>query len=1016
MKFVPLRIRSGYTFLQSGLTMEKLFSHLKKENFTSAGLADFGVLYGAPSFFSYAQKYQIQPILGLEIPVLYQELSFSLHLYVENEDGYRYVMRLSSLLSQKKALAIQQITAQKGVTCVLDATSPLLLERISAEDFLIRQLFQYLASRFTHFYLGAGIYHEQEITALETLRGFTKKYPYSIVAFPLIAYPKEEDALTLRIVQAIEQDAHLEIETETGPYFLRSLVAIETLYQEKEIQNTVEIASFCSTFTWSKKRGHLLQYTKDHDSKTILKEQALQGLRQFQLQSKTYLDRLSYELDIIDQMGYSDYFLIVADYVQYAKTHQIPVGPGRGSAASSLVSFALQITTIDPIRYQLLFESFLNPARSSMPDIDIDFGDIKRDMVVQYLRDHYGKNRVANIVTFQTIGAKQSLRDIGRVYQFPSHDIDLLAKSIPDNRFSLRGAYQHVRAFRQLVDSDPYFLKIVQLAAKIEGLPRQAGLHAAGVVLNEEPLEEVLPVTVDGEGNYTSQYEMNPLAEQGFLKMDILGLRNLSILEDCVQRVNHYYGTAYQAETLPYEEKAIFDLIASTKTMGLFQLESNGIKRAIQLLEPECFEDVVAVLALFRPGPIDNIPVYAKRKKNHESISYFHPCLKDILSSTYGIIVYQEQVLQVVVRIAGFSLSKADLFRRAISKKDAAKLAVMEKEFMQGALQNGFDAALAKEIYQHILRFADYGFKRAHSVAYAKLSCQMGYMKVHYPAMFYAAILESSSMIHDSKFLEYVSEMKEMGLQLLLPNVQESTHQFLAKENALLLPLTSIKGISYPLCEAIVQEREKKPFRDFFDFAIRLVAHKMTGIQLVRLIDAGALDCFGYSRASLHSIQDATLQYANLVGYSYQSDTLNDSILPPPLIEEIADDPVEKLLLESETLGFMLSETPLKYHRSAMQKKGICTISEAKQRAGLQQFAGFMKAMKTIKTKKGEPMAFLTLFDDEAEQEIVVFPKLYADCFLKLKKNTILIVTGKQEKNGSYIAESIMIWEDENDG
>lgn len=1015
MKFVPLRIRSGYTFLQSGFTMEKLFFHLKKGNFTSAGLADFGVLYGAPSFFSYAQKYQIQPVLGLEVPVIYRELSFSLHLYVENEDGYRYIMHLSSLLSPNKTISLQQILAQKGITCIIDLTQPSLSNLILTEDLFLRKLLQYLASQFTHFYLGACAYEEKDKAYLKTLRSFANKYGYSIVAFPLIAYPKKEDAITLRIVQAIEKDEHLEIEQESGPYFLPSLPVLSTLYHEEEINRTAEIASFCSSFVWSKKRGHMLSYTKTKNSKLELKEQAMQGLEEKNLQSQEYLNRLNYELDIIDQMGYSDYFLIVADYVHYAKTHQIPVGPGRGSAASSLVSFALDITTIDPIRYQLLFESFLNPARSSMPDIDIDFGDIKRDMVVTYLREHYGKNRVANIVTFQTIGAKQSLRDIGRVYQFPSHDIDLLAKSIPDNRFTLRGAYQHVLAFHQLVDSDPYFLKIVQLAAKIEGLPRQAGLHAAGIVLNEEPLEDVLPVTIDSDGNYTSQYEMNPLAEQGFLKMDLLGLRNLSILEDCVERVNHYYGTHYNQETIPYEEKEIFDLISSTKTMGLFQLESNGIKRAIQLLEPECFEDVVAVLALFRPGPIDNIPIYARRKKHREAISYFHPCLEDILSPTYGIIVYQEQVLQVVVRIAGFSLSKADLFRRAISKKDANKLAIMEKEFMQGAIENGFDKTIAKNIYQHILRFADYGFKRAHSVAYAKLSCQMGYMKVHYPAMFYSSILESASITNDNKFLEYVSEMKRMGLQILLPHVQESTHQFIAKENALLLPLTAIKGIPCSLCTSIIQEREKKPFRDFFDFVIRLVAYKMTALHLSRLIDSGALDCFGYSRASLHRIQDATMQYANLIGYSYQNETLNESILPPPMIEEVKDDPMEKLLLESDALGFMLSETPLKYQRSKLQKNGIDTILEAKKHAN-GQFAGYLKSIKTIKTKKGEPMAFITLFDDEAEQEIVVFPKLYADCFLKLKKNIILIVKGKQEKNGSFIADSITSWEDENNG
>lgn len=1009
MGFVPLHIRSGYSFLKSGLTMDRLFHALEKNHYASAALCDIRFLYGLPSFVNQAKAHQMHYGCGVEVSCSYFDRNFSLCFYAQDEEGYKNLIQISSYISHHDFISLEENSFSfEHIITILSTESPAFLidELIKKEN--ERLFLAKLTSLFPIFYLGLESYQKID-NKKEKIRAFAKQYSYRIVAFPLISYLKKEDAITLSIVEAIEKDMRLDKKEEEGLYYLRSLKEEEEIYTLDELALTEEIASSMQ-LEFYKKRGHLLLYHGKEDSKTTLKEHAIAGLKALHKWNQAYEERLNYELSTIESMGFSDYFLIVEDYVSFAKKEKIPVGPGRGSAAASLVAYALNITTIDPLKYHLLFESFLNPARVTMPDIDIDFGDIRRDEVVTYLRNKYGNDRVSHIVTFQTMGAKQSLRDIGRVYAYPNSDIDLLAKAIGNYNLTLREAYKKVPAFRNLVDSDPYYLSIVSLASKIEGLPRQAGIHAAGVILNEEPLTEVLPVTIDSENRYTAQYEMNPLAEQGFLKMDILGLRNLTLLSKMIEKINENHALSFSLETIPYDEKEIFSLIAEGKTMGLFQLESSGIKRAIQLIEPSSFDDVVAVIALFRPGPMSNIPTYAKRKKKEEPVTYFTESLKEILAPTYGIIVYQEQVLEVVKTIASFSLSKADLFRRAISKKDANKLEVMEKDFIEGALQNGYSEALARKIYDHILKFADYGFKKAHSVAYSVLACQLGYMKVHYPLEFYAVILEGNASSHDNKYIETISEIKSRSISLLLPNVMVSTSHYEVYQNSLLLPLTSIQGVTSLFVNELMEERKDIPFTDFFDFVIRMYTHKITSSILDKLIYGGALDCFSLSRSTMISLVPLSLEYASLVSFAYEKGKKDqDLILPPPSIIVKEDNPLENCEKESEVLGFMLSETPLKYYRETLKKENILSIHEANSQSSSLRFAGILKTIKTIKTKKGNPMAFLLFFDDEDEKEVVVFPEVYAQIYMNLNKNQIYIIEGRKG-DSSFIANQIIKW------
>lgn len=1012
MEFTPLNIRSGYSFLKSGLSIERIFKSLIKEGYKSAGLCDFKVLFGIPSFIYEGKNNNIKTVIGLECVLIVNLSHYNICLYAKNENGYINLCQISSMLSKTDNLDFNYLKEHcEGLICVVSSFQETIKEIIinKRHDGLVT--LSSIASLFSSFYLGLEIYNENDRIFASKVRDFSLNYGYQVVAFPKILYPSKNDAITLKIVNAIASEQRINEDEENGFNYFYSKSELENLYNEEELNITNDIANSCNVNFFSK-RGSLLKYKGEFNSDVTLKEITFVALKEFGLENKKYIERLEYELEVIKNMGYSDYFLIVADYVKYAKEHKISVGPGRGSAASSLVAFLLKITSVDPLKYVLLFESFLNPARSTMPDIDIDFGDIRRDEVVEYLKEKYGHNHVANIITFQTIGAKQSIRDIGRVYSIPTHHIDLLAKSIPDNKLTLREAYKKIPAFKNLVDSDKYYLNIIRLASKIEGLPRHSSTHAAGVILNDDNLLNSIPVLIDDRNNYISQYEMNPLADQGFLKMDLLGLRNLTIIEKCINKINKNYHTNYDLESLPFDEKIVFSLIASTRTMGLFQLESSGIKRAIKLLEPNCFNDIVALLALFRPGPLNNIPLYAARKKGIEKTTYFCKEVEEILSSTYGIIVYQEQVLQVVTKIAGFTLSKADLFRRAISKKDANKLAVMEKEFLIGAMNNGHSKELAKSIYEHILKFANYGFKKAHSVAYSMLSCKMGYLKAKYPLEFYATILEQTSSTSDSKFNEYVSEMKSFGINILLPSINESSKEYIVINNSLLFPLNSIKGINNVICDDIINERKKGLFTSFFDFIIRMSLYKINLNQIEMLIDAGALDEFGYSRASLKKASLGALEYASLISNSYDAgqDNMN-FILPPPLIENIDDDPLERLIKESESIGVMISKTPLFYIKDKLSLKNIKTINEAKVSTSYISFAGIIKTFKTIKTKKGEPMAFITLFDDESEIEIVIFPKLYANVFMNINKNHIFIVNGKISNN-SFIAEEMNEWEE----
>ena len=1017
MKFAPLHVISGYSFLQSGLTIDKIAKSIKSNNYFGAGISDREVLYGLPEFVKSLGDIKKPYLLGEEIEVDGDTLC----LYVISEDGYKNLLEINVLV-QKDEVSLENLQKySSGLVAILETVRGTFKEKfIEDYDSSFNKYLLNISSIYgDNFYLGIEVTSKEEVKYANRIRKFANEFAYQCIAFPRIRYEKKDDAIVIDMVNAIANDERLEIKSKIGQEYFMKEEDYQKIYSPIELANTIKVIKQ-STFDLNKKRGELLHYPAN-DSKAELKNRCENKLHELGLdKEQKYVDRLAHELEVINSMGYADYFLIVQDYVNYAKNNDILVGPGRGSAAGSLVSFLLNITEVDPLLYDLQFERFLNPHRKTMPDIDVDFMDIRRDDMVQYMRDKYGSERVGNIVTFQTIGAKQSLRDVGRIYGYGSHHIDLLSKRLTEKDYGLRESYKKLPNFRELIDSDSFFLEIVKEAVKIEGLPRQSGLHAAGVVLNDKPLQETIPVSNIVTGNLVSQYEMGYLEQQGLLKMDFLSLSNLTIIYNCLKLINgRNPGLNLKFENIPYKEKEIFDLISQGKTMGLFQIETVAMKRMISVLKPNCFDDVIALMALDRPGPMKYAINYAKRKSGKEKINYINKDLEEILSPTYGIILYQEQINNIATKMAGFSLAEADIFRRAISKKDKDKIMASREQFVSGAVKNGFSKEVAIKTFNDILPFAEYGFNKSHSVVYAIIACRMAYLKAHYPLEFYAALLDSSSATKDEKFNEYVSEMKSLGIFMYSPSINESTNEFVIKDKGLLFPLTAIKDINITLLAKIEEERSKNgPFKDFFNFALRMFAYKINEKQMESLISAGAFDELYSSRESMRRTIKSALQYAELNQREDGQLSIGIDFIAPPRMNEVQDDPLDNLDKEYEAIGIMLSDNPLKYKKELLEKKNVTPIVEIKEDSDTYSFtiAGIIKTIKTINTKKGQPMAFVKLFDETGDIEITIFSEQYVPMMDYIRKNNILVANiSKKEIKGevSYIAQEVSRLEEE---
>ena len=1007
MPFIPLHIYSGYSFLRSGLTMKKIVSNAKKRGFAYAAISDYETLTGFPELYHLCKDNDLTPIFGMDIKLGGDRFT----CFIQNETGYRNLIRLAYASSKQEANLQLLYECQEGLAIVLNAEESFIKNKAWNSIDELASFMAGISKRLPNLCIGIP-YLPNETNFIAFLRSFLNKYPYSSLAFPHILYDKKEDAIALKIVEAIQNNDHLEEKACTGDQYYLGEEELNSYYTPAELNACSELVKDFN-FEFFLKRGKLLRYpdTEGMDSKDYLRKKAYEGLEHRKPDyDDTYIKRLEYELDVIISMGYADYFLVVADYVQYAKDKGIRVGPSRGSAAGSLVAYTLNIVLLDPIQYGLLFERFLNPKRASLPDIDIDFADIRREEIVAYLREKYGKSRVSMIVTMQTLGAKASLRDIGRVYDYPTREIDLIAKSIEFDKLSLGDNYRRSKRFKELVDSDPYYLQIVSLAHKIEGLPRQSGLHAAGVVLNDEPLENAIPVFEQNDGTLVCGYEMLYLEEQGFLKMDLLALRNLTIIDHTLKLIKATKNEDLDYALLPFDDKGAVDLIAKGRVMGLFQLESAGMKRTISLVRPSSFDDVAAVIALFRPGPMAFIPSFADRKHGKERVDYPVDSLKDILAPTYGIIVYQEQIMQIARLMAGFDFGKADLFRRAISKKDASKLLSLKNDFIAGCLANGYKQEDAEKVFALIDKFANYGFPKSHSYGYAVITCQMAYLKRYYELPFYCAILNGVSQ-EDKAFAEILTELRQSKISFLLPDVNASMLSYYPEGNDhIRFPLSAIHGINSRTCLDIIEElRTNGPYKDIFDFAVRNKKYGLKLETLIRLVDAGAFDSILPHRASLRAAAPKAISYAELFSGENGNEILLDLSFPKPAMPSLLDTPEEDLIAEKEALGILLSMSPLYSKEAVIRERNLLSINEALSKPNGGVAAAIILSAKQITTKKGSKMMFLTIYDQYAQIECTVFEREINQSYQLLRPGVMIEIYIHKDsyKEGSYIGERI---------
>ena len=1020
MHFVHLQVQSAYSLLNSTAKIEDLVKKAKELGFTSLALTDENVMYGAIPFYKECLKQNIKPIIGLTVSVLANDdsdenKSYSLILLAKNKQGYKNLLKISSIVNTKSKAGIPKkwlASYSKGLIAITPGVKGEIEQNIlknkleKAKDLTLfyKQLFEpgcFYCALQNHNVKEQDIVNQRLITLKE-------ETGVKLVATNQVHYLEKNDAHVHECLLAIKHGMKLSDETRmklpTKEYCLKSAAEMAELFSSipDVVKNTLTIADQCNVMIELGKAA-LPKFPVPNGQSAVdyLKDVCMDGLKKrCKVEENAYVERLTYELDVISKMNFSDYFLIVWDFMRFAHQRGITTGPGRGSAAGSLVAYALQITEIDPIKYNLLFERFLNPERVSMPDIDIDFPDTRRDEIIQYVATKYGQVHVAQIITFGTFGARAALRDVGRVMGISVKEADTLAKKVPSQLgITLIEAYKESKLFNEYIEQSEIAKKIFTTAMKIEGLPRHTSTHAAGVVISEQPLTDLIAIQEGHQNIYLTQYSMDILEEIGLLKMDFLGLRNLTLIENIRTLVYKETGKEVNLSTIPFNDQKTFTLLSKGDTTGIFQLESAGMRNVLQRLKPSELEDIVAVNALYRPGPMENIPLYIDRKHNKRSITFPHPDLEPILKNTHGVIVYQEQIMQIASKMAGFSLGEADLLRRAVSKKKKEILDEERSHFVEGCVKKGYREDIASVIYDLIVRFANYGFNRSHAVAYSVIAYQLAYLKTNYPLYFTQALL-TSVIGNDEKIAQYVREAKQCGLVVRPPSVNKSSFTFKVEQGEIRFSLAAIKYVGAAALKEILLARKQKPFRDLFDFCLRISQKHVNRRTLEGLIFSGSFDEFGEDRATLLASLDVALEHAELVRPSGSSQIdlfLDEDITLKPKYVEVEHMKVEeKLRFEKDALGFYLSSHPTTSFKRSFQYESLIPISELtylKDKKAV-KVGIYITNVRTIRTKQGEVMAFLSLSDESGDIDAVAFPKVYKKYSNSLQVGTLLLIEG----------------------
>ena len=1011
MTFTILQVTSGYSLLKSTIDLYKYVMTAKSLGYQKLALTDEGVLHGAIEFYNLCRSQTIEPIIGCVFQYKQwrnAEVLSSMIVYAKDEIGYQILIELSTLYQKSKVVTRVMEQKMKEGSKHLQFVFPQensewALECSNGEVAFQRWLFEAEERYFSTIYL--GIESNQPLSiSLEQLEEWGQDFSMKLLPFVKTFYLKAEDDFSYRVLKAIGDGETLSTTQAevSGQYYLQDEKALTkqwtALLEGKLVRQLTE---FVDSLKWELPKHKLLlpkfQTPDGKTSQEYLVEICEQSLEEKDLMNDHYHARLKYELSIIHQMGFDDYFLIVWDIMKYAHEAGIQTGPGRGSAAGSLVSYLLNITKVDPIEYQLLFERFLNPERYTMPDIDLDFPDNRREDILEYVRRKYGDNHVAQIATFGTFGSKQALRDVCRVLGLTTVQAGEWSKAVPNQLgVSLKSAYEQSKNLQALVSKSPKNQLIFETACRIEGLPRHLSTHAAGVVLYDKPLTEVIPLMDKEQQLPITQYTMKYVEQIGLLKMDFLGLTNLSILHDSIELTKKIYQQDISLNEIPLDDEKTLELFQEADTNGIFQFESDGIRRVLKKLKPTNLEDIAAVNALYRPGPMEQIDTFIKRKHGQEVVKYPHPILESILQSTYGVMVYQEQVMQVTSQMAGFTLGQADILRRAIGKKDGKVIETEKAHFIEGAIEKGIDVATASEVYHYIERFANYGFNRSHAFAYSLLAYQLAYFKTHYPRAFYTAILRYVGD-RSPKLQTYFIEAKQRGIVIKNPSINTSLEDYDATVDGIFIGLNAIKGLRRDFIQEILTQRKQHgPFIDFMDFAFRIGKRYCKKEVLEALIDAGAFDELGKNRATLRATIDAVIESVKFHGSNLALE-LNEEMYPK-YFEEEDSNIIERIEREIAVLGFPVSAFPTDPYEILYKEQKANRISSIYE-SKFVSVLGLLKNIRKTRTKKGEPMAFGTIQDETGEMEFVVFSEVYPLVFSALEENQLVLLKGKTRKN-----------------
>lgn len=956
MKYVPLYIKTHNTLLSSMIKIDNLITKAKEYGIHALTITDDN-MYGCMDFYMECKKNGIKPIIGLCLKVI----DYTFVLYAKDEIGYKCLLKLSTIKSEKDITYDDLKKYHDNLICIVPIESG--------------KIYNNLKAIYSDIFIGYKNIQERQ------------KYHFNnMVYFNETLYLDKEDKKYLNYLYGIKDGVLLEnIKIDNSDHYLLSYDEFVRNYN-MDIKNNEYIYDNCNLeITEDNNLIPIYECPNNLDSFSYLKELCNDGLKRlFDNPPKEYVDRLNYELDVINNMGFCNYFLIVWDYVKFAKENGILVGPGRGSAAASLVSYLLNITTVDSIKYHLIFERFLNPMRVTMPDIDIDFEYTKREEVVNYCIKKYGIKHVAPIITFGTMASKQAIRDVGRVMDMNLDVINSICKQI-DVQKNLIDNYKENEKLRQLINMSNNTKTLFKVASKLEGIKRHTSIHAAGIVMSSQDLDEIVPLDRSHEDYYITGYSMTYLEQLGLLKMDFLALRNLTIIKDCLDDMN----SDLTFDTIPENDQETLKLFYDVNTVGIFQFESSGMMNFLRKFKPVTFEDLVVCLALFRPGPMNNIDLYINRRKGTEKVDYFHKDFEEILKPTYGIIVYQEQIMQLANKMAGYSYGEADILRRAISKKKEDVLIKERERFVQGSVNKGYGENLSNQIYDLIVKFAAYGFNRAHSVSYAFISYKMAYLKVHYPLYFMKQLL-NGSIGSETKTKEYVYECKKNNINIMLPNINKSYDTFIVKDNAIIFSLASIKNIGTNIANKIVLEREKGLFKDIFDFISRVYSQTINKKHIEVLIDSGCLDDFGYNRKTLKENLDLIINYSEIGGL------LDDEDLKPEIVKYNEYSKIELMKNELSVYGFYLSNNPITEIK--LKYQNIVNLNDIS--LYFDKYVNiivYVDSIREIKTKNGDKMSFIEASDEVEKIELVLFPKFYKE-HIKVNEGDIILVNGKVEK------------------